>query len=97
MSNPEEQQRIEENLNVIRTYLKEHFPGCKIDEQSDLSISYTFTVTRLKEYKSYKLKVGGSRLSDKDKGNSSTKTQAELKNKNIAERMIEANGDFVWF
>jgi hypothetical protein len=95
MPNPEEQQRIEENLDVIRTYLKHHFPSCTIDETSDLSISYNFTVTNLKEYKSYKLKVGGSRLSDK--GNSPAKTQAELTSNNIAERMIEANGDCVWF
>jgi hypothetical protein len=90
----EEEKRIGENLSVIREYLQKNFPNYTIQEASDLSVSYTFSVTNLEQYKSYIFKVSGSRLSDKN--NIPAKTQAALERDNVAIWMIKSKGEFVW-
>jgi hypothetical protein len=95
MSDPEEQARIDANLDIIRAYLKENFPAFIIDEKSNLSLSYTFTVANIELHKSYKLRIDGPRLLDRN--NTSAKTQAELKSHDIARKMVEADGDFFYW
>lgn len=95
MSDTAEQKRIDANLGIIRAYLKENFPNYTIDEDSDLNVCYKFIVTNVELYKTYKLTVGGPRLSDKS--NTTTKIQAELYSYDVARGMIEANGAYFYW
>ena len=95
MSLSGEQERIEANLNIIRTYLNNKFFNYILKEVSALSEYYLFIVTNVELYETYKLKVSGPRLSDQ--GNTSAKTQAELDRYDVARRMIEANGDYFYW
>ncbi len=95
MSNPGEQERIEANLDIIRTYLKNKFLNYTLKEVSGLNEYHMFIVTNVELYESYKLKVSGPRLSDQS--NTPAKTQAELDSYDVVRRMIEANGDYFYW
>lgn len=95
MSNPAEEEWIEANLKTIRIYLQSKFPNYALKEVSAMSAYYTFIVTNVELYESYKLKVDGPRLSDQN--STSAKTQAELESYDVARRMIEANGDYFYW
>ena len=95
MSHPGEQERIEANLDIIRTYLKNKFLNYTLKEVSALSEYYMFIVTNVELYESYKLKVSVARLSDSS--STQAKTQAELDSDDVARRMIEANGDYFYW
>ena len=95
MSDPREQERIEANLDIIRTYLKDKFPSYTLKEVSGLNEYHMFIVTNVELYETYKLKVSGPRLSDQS--NTSAKIQAGLDRDDVARRMIEANGDYYYW
>ncbi len=95
MSNLGEQERIEANLDIIRTYLKNKFPNYTLKEVSGLNEYHMFIVTNVELYETYKLKVSGPRLSDQS--HTSEKTQAELDRDDVARKMIEANGDYFYW
>jgi hypothetical protein len=63
MSNPAGPERIESNLNIIRTYLESKFPNYTLTEVFSLNEYYMFTVTNVGLHESYKLMVDGPRLS----------------------------------
>ena len=88
-----EQQLIKKNLAVVRAYLKSKFPGCVITEESEPSLYHKFIVTHESPRRSYKLKVGWSRLSDRR--NTQEKTRTELYRSDVASCMIHAGED--WF
>ena len=96
MTDHEEQQRIEDNLAVIRSYLRDKFPEYDITEDSPYpSMYHKFAITNLKLYKCYKLHVSWPRLSDLE--NTPAKTRAALDHDDVAGRMIAADGDrFYW-
>jgi hypothetical protein len=59
-----EQPRIQEHLKIIREYLLKSFPGFDMTEDnSDPKICHRFTMTNLRTYEQFKLKVGWVRLS----------------------------------
>ncbi len=95
MSHPGEDERIEANLAIIRTYLNNKFFNYILKEVSALSEYYLFIVTNVELYETYKLKVSGPRLSDQS--STSAKTRAELDSFDVARRMIEANGDYFYW
>ena len=95
MSHPGEQERIEINLDIIRTYLKNKFLNYTLKEVSGLNEYHMFIVTNVELYETYKLKVSGPRLSDQS--NTSAKIRAELESDDVARRMIEANGDYFYW
>jgi hypothetical protein len=92
MSHPAEQERIESNLDIIRTYLHYKFPNYTLKEVSGLDEYHMFIVTNVELYETYQLKVSGIRLSD-----SPSKIQAELDGDDVARKMIEANGDYFYW
>lgn len=82
----EEQDRIHENLKIIREYLMKGFPGFDMTEDtSDPSLCHKFTMTRLKTYEQFKLKVGWPRLSDKS--NTPDKTKRSLEHGDVTGKM----------
>ena len=95
MSHPGERERIEINLEIIRTYLKNKFLSYTLKEVSGLDEYHMFIVTNVELYETYKLKVSGPRLSDQS--HTSAKIQAELESDDVARRMIEANGDYFYW
>lgn len=91
----DEQKRIEANVAVIRAYLEEKFPTCELHEKRALSAYVDFIVTCPALGKSYKLRVGGGRLSDKS--STPERIRIELRSDDVAARMIEAGSDgFYW-
>ncbi len=92
MSNPGEQERIEANLDMIRTYLKNKFLNYTLKEVSGLNEYHMFIVTNVELYETYQLKVSEARLSG-----SPSKIQAELNGDDVARKMIEANGDYFYW
>ncbi len=95
MSHPGEQERIEANLGIIRTYLQNKFLNYALKEVSGLDEYHMFIVTNVELYETYQLKVSGPRLSDQS--NTPAKTQAELDSDDVARKMIEANGDYFYW
>lgn len=95
MSHPGEQERIEANLGIIRTYLQNKFLNYTLKEVSGLDEYHMFIVTNVELYETYQLKVSGPRLSDQS--NTPAKTQAELDSEDVARKMIEANGDYFYW
>lgn len=95
MSQHGEHERIEANLEVIRTYLKQKFLHYTLKEVSGLDEYHMFIVTNVELYESYKLKVSGPRLSDE--GHTPAKTHVELDRYDVARKMIEANGDYFYW
>lgn len=95
MPHPGEQERIEANLGIIRTYLQNKFLSYTLKEVSGLDEYHMFIVTNVELYETYQLKVSGPRLSDER--NTPAKTQAALDNDDVARKMIEANGDYFYW
>jgi hypothetical protein len=92
----DEQERIQNNLKIIREYLLREFPDSHITEDtSDAPICHKFTMTNLATYQQYKLKVGWRRLSD----NTSTaeRTLSSLVHGDVAHKMCKAKGDYLYW
>jgi len=92
MENSAEQERIEANLDIIRTYLKSKFLNYTITEKSAPGIYHMFIVTSVELYESHMLKVMWPRLSDRS--NTPAKTQAALDMDAVANGMIQAGGNY---
>ena len=56
MSHPAEQERIESNLDIIRTYLHYKFPNYTLKEVSGLDEYHMFIVTNVELYETYQLR-----------------------------------------
>jgi hypothetical protein len=92
----EEQNLIAENLKAIREYLTEEFPSFVMTEDtSDTSIMHKFTMTNPKTYEQFKLKVGWPRLSDKS--NNPQKIQRSLIHGDVARKMRQHKGQYLYW
>lgn len=90
----EAQRQIDDNLIVIRDYLKSKFPDYIITERSVPKLYHKFTVTNVKVYKSYKLKVDWSRLL----GCSTPEgTRFDLNSDSVANWMIHAGEAYYYW
>jgi len=104
MVDSEEQRRIEDNLTVIRFYLKDHFPLYTISETSVPSLYHEFVVTLSclseaatndKLGKRYRLKADWRRLSDSM--NTPENTRSALDSGNVASGMRQiGDNDYYW-
>lgn len=93
MSNEEEDQRIVENLIIVRSYLKEYFKVFALTEdQSHQLLYHQFTVVELQPQTQYKLKVSWPQISDKS--NTPTKIKHLLISDDVAARMIASKGAY---
>ena len=85
-----------ENLKTIREYLTKEFPGCLMTEDSsDPGILHKFTMTNPKTYEQFKLKVGWPRLSDKS--NNTATTEKALVHEDVARKMRQQKGHYVYW
>ena len=92
----DERERIEQNLHTIREYLTKGFPGFQLTEDaSDLTICHRFTVTDVRTFEQYKLKVGWPRLSEIT--NSPEKMNHSLAEDDVVARMRKAKGHYVYW
>jgi hypothetical protein len=92
----EERSLISENLQSIREYLTKEFPGCVLTEDtSDKGIPHKFTMTNCKTHEQFKLKVGWPRLSDKS--NNPEKTHRSLVHGDVARKMRQHKGKYLYW
>jgi hypothetical protein len=89
------QRRIDENLSVIREYLKRQFPGCTIMEERFPSRYYMFIATHGPPFKCHKLKVDWLQLWRCDY--TSERTRSQLNVDSVASCMVRArHGYYPW-
>jgi len=81
----DEDDRIQENIGAVHTYLDEEFKGLKITDESYAPLFHIFTVFNEKEYKVFKLSVAMPRLADKN--NSPESILLRLQAEKIADKM----------
>ena len=92
----EEKNLIAENLKTIREYLIKEFPSFLMTEDtSDPSVLHKFTMTNPKTYEQFKLKVGWPRLSDKS--NNPEKTERALVHGDVARKMRQLKGQYLYW
>ena len=91
-----EREGTQQNLKIIREYLTKEFPGFKLTEDtSDGSICHRFTVTDLKTYQQFKLKVGAPRLSHKS--TAPDKLLRSLVHGDVACKMRKLKGSYFYW
>ena len=84
---------VQANLEVIRTYLREHFEGFELMEKLEGSVCHRFEMVNL--HKRFKLAVSGHLLSDHNYA--PEQIRELLIDKKVAERMKRRPGeDFFW-
>jgi hypothetical protein len=83
--------RIEENLSVIRHYLRAKFPGCDITEKSAPRHYHEFIVGT-DPFQSYTLKVTWSRLSQRT--HTPERTLFLLHSNHVASWMVRAGQEY---
>ena len=89
----DERDRIHLNLQTIRDYLVKGFVGFQLTEDaSDPTVCHRFTMTDLKTFQQYKLKVSWSRLGELT--NSAEKLAHSLFDTDVASKMREAKGHY---
>ena len=94
MTNDDEE-RVQENLEVIQGYLLSQFKGFDQTDTSNRPDSHTFTVTRFYD-ESYKLKVSWKQLSDRS--NTPDKIKERLVIDDVAGRMRrKSQGETFWW
>ena len=92
----DERDRIELNLGVIRQYLAKGFPTFQLTEDvSDRTICHRFTVTDIKTFEQFKLKVGWSRLSEIT--NNPETVNRSLMDDDVVARMRKAKGHYIYW
>jgi hypothetical protein len=92
----DERDRIELNLRTIREYLAKGFTGFQLTEDaSDPTVCHRFTVTDVKTFEQYKLKIGWARLSEIT--NNPEKMNRSLVNDDVVARMRKAKGHYVYW
>jgi hypothetical protein len=95
MEDAEEQKRREDNLAVVRLYLKNHFPNYTIMEMSVHKLYHMFVVTNDKLHQRHTLKVEWARLSDPR--NTPEDTRLALEGGNVANGMVQVgDNDYFW-
>jgi len=95
MQGAEAEKRIEENLAVVRLYLKDQFPNYTITEMSVQNLYHMFVVTNDRLHQRHRLKVKWTRLSDHC--NTTENTRSALESGNVASGMIQAgDNDYYW-
>jgi hypothetical protein len=92
----DEEVRVKSNVEVIQNYLCSEFKGWELADRSEGLFGHLFVVTNLSTYKRHRLKVSGSRLSDRNHTPASIKHLLSLDN--VAERMRDPRnqGGFSW-
>ena len=97
MHNEEEETRITQNQQAIRDYLLDQFKGFELTkDKPEGSLYHWFTVTNIKAYTQYTLKVSGARLSDRGQHSEHIKHQLDLDNVAGNMRDTEKGGHFSW-
>lgn len=92
----DEQDRIQQNLRTIRDYLIDGFPGFQLTEDApDATICHRFTMTLVKTFEQYKLKVGWVRLADIS--NSPEKLYRSLVDEEVVAKMRRAKGHYFYW
>ena len=92
----DERHRIQQNLRTIRDYLINGFPGFQLTEDGpDPTICHRFTMTDVKTFEQYKLKVGWPRLSEIT--SNPEKLDRLLMDDDVVGRMRKAKGHYVYW
>ena len=94
MPKEEVQRRIDDNLSVIREYLKGKFPGYLITEECVPNRYYLFIVTQDSPFKCHKLKVDWLRLWRRDC--TPERTRSQLNIDLVASWMVRPGLYFPW-
>jgi len=95
MTNDDEDNRVQENLEVIQEYLLSQFKGFDQTATPNRPTSYTFTLTRSYD-ESYKLKVSWKQLADRS--NTPEKLKKRLAIDDVAGRMRQkSQGETFWW
>ena len=95
MADAEEQKRRDDNLAVVRLYLRNHFPHCTITEMSVQNLYHMFVVSNDKLHQRHKLKVEWTRLSDPN--NTPENTRIALEMGDVARGMMQVgDNDYFW-
>lgn len=91
-----EQERIQQNLKTIREYLLNAFPGFHMTEDaSDPTVCHRFTMTNVKTFEQYKLKVEWHRLSDVL--SNPDRTDRSLVHGDVVRKMRDAKGHYLYW
>lgn len=92
----DERDRIQLNLRTVREYLAKGFPGFQLTEDaSDPNICHRFTVTNVRTFEQYKLKVGWARLTEIS--TLPEKMNRSLVDDDVAGRMRKAKGHYAYW
>ena len=93
----DEQERIQDNLKIIREYLMKSFPGFNMTEDtSEPRKCHRFTMTDANTFQQFRLKVGWSRLSETF--NTTERTSRSLIHGGVAGKMrTEENGQYYYW
>ena len=95
LQDAESEKRIEENLAVVRLYLKDHFPNYTTTEMSVLNLYHMLVLTNDRLHQRHRLKVDWARLSDH--WNTSENTRLVLESGDVASGMIQVGDrDYYW-
>ena len=95
MADAEEQRRIEDNLAVVRHYLKTHFPDYTIWEMSARGRYHKFILSNDETYRRHRLTIEWARLSNP--GHTPETTQAALESGDVASGMLQVGDDqYYW-
>ncbi len=87
----DEDDRIQENIGAVRTYLDEEFNGLRITDISDAPLDHIFTVHTETAHKVFKLFVAMPRLADMS--NNPENIRRRLQEEIIADKMREHEND----
>ena len=93
----DEQERIQDNLKIIRQYLVKSFPGFNMTEDTpDPKTCHRFTLTDAKTFQQFRLKVGWTRLSESF--NTPERTSRSLVHGGVAGKMRnEQKGQYYYW
>jgi hypothetical protein len=88
--------RIQQNVRAIRDYLIKGFQGFQLTEDApDPTVCHRFTMTDVKTFEQYKLKVGWPRLSDIL--NNPEKLDRSLVDEEVVAKMRRAKGHYFYW
>ena len=95
MQGAEAEKRIEENLAVVRLYLKDHFPNYTTTEMSVLNLYHVLVLTNDRLHQRHRLKVDWARLSDHC--NTPENTRLVLESGNVTSGMIQVSDSYYYW
>lgn len=92
----DERDRIQQNLTTIRDHLTNGFPGFRLTEDApDPTICHRFTMTDVKTFEQYKLKVGWARLAEIT--SNPEKMDRSLVDEEVVAKMRRAKGHYFYW